>query len=238
MTNTGKPMVKQIIAQELALDSYLTTMLAEIPPTEVIEQQERQLKISPKLKPAVVVQEKTRTKNQAEKLVKQITTLPTPVAVKPLAIMPDYAQDAFSALFFKVGNLVLAAPLTDLARTMKFEAKVTKIPQQPVWFMGLLPDKNTQIGILNMAYLVQGKSRAAQRSYAHKPLQNVIVTLDGNWGLACDEVLTITKVQPDKVRWRTDKQKKPWLVGTIIDELVAIVDINALVPQRKRKNNR
>lgn len=149
--------------------------------------------------------------------------------------MPDYAQEEFSALFFKVGNLVLAAPLTDLARTMRFDGKVTKIPQQPIWFMGLLPEKETQIGILNMAYLVQGKSRAAQRSYEHAPLQNVIVTLDGKWGLACDEVLNITKVQPDRVRWRTDRQKKPWLVGTVIDELVAIVDVNALVPQRKRK---
>jgi purine-binding chemotaxis protein CheW len=224
--------------QGLALDSYLTTMLAEIPPTELIEQQEQQeqLKVVPKLKKQQATQPQPAVKNQQKKVVEQVTLIPTATAVKPLVIMPGYAQEEFSALFFKVGNLVLAAPLTDLARTMRFDGKVTKIPQQPIWFMGLLADKETQIGILNMAYLVQGKSRAAQRSYLHKPLQNVIVTLDGKWGLACDEVLNITKVQPDKVRWRTDKQKKPWLVGTVIDELVAIVDVNALVPQRKRKN--
>lgn len=50
MSNTSKPVVKQLIEQELALDSYLTTMLAEIPPTELIEQQEQQLKVVSKLK--------------------------------------------------------------------------------------------------------------------------------------------------------------------------------------------
>lgn len=36
--------VKQLIEQELALDSYLATMLAELPSTEAIEEQERQVK--------------------------------------------------------------------------------------------------------------------------------------------------------------------------------------------------
>ena len=100
--------------------------------------------------------------------------------------------------------------------------------------MGLKVEQDKKVGILNMSYLVHGKSRAGNRSYEVQPFKNVILTVDGNWGLACDEILSITKVQPDKVRWRTDRQKKPWLVGTVIDELVAIVDVNKLVPERKR----
>jgi len=131
---------------------------------------------------------------------------------------------------------MLAAPLTDLSRTIRFDDNLTKIPQQPIWFMGLKEEQGVKLGILNMAYLVQGKTRASIRNYQEQPLENIILTEDGQWGFACDKVVSITKVSPDKVRWRTNREKKPWLVGTIIDELVVIVDLNQLIPRRKRKS--
>lgn len=220
--------VKQLIEQELALDSYLATMLAELPSTEAIEEQERQVKKV--VSSAVKVQAATvKMQEPSIELVADVVT-----ASKALSIMPKYAQDEFSALFFKVGNLVLAAPLTDLSRAIRFDGKVTKIPQQPLWFMGLKAELEQKIGILNMAYLIQGKSRAGIRDYQQKPFTNVILTEDGQWGLACDELLTIAKLTSEQIRWRTDRKGKPWLVGTVIEQLVVVVDINELVPKRKR----
>ena len=199
--------VKQLIEQELALDSYLATMLAELPSTEAIEEQERQVKKV--VSSAVKVQAATvKMQEPSIELVADVVT-----ASKALSIMPKYAQDEFSALFFKVGNLVLAAPLTDLSRAIRFDGKVTKIPQQPLWFMGLKAELEQKIGILNMAYLIQGKSRAGIRDYQQKPFTNVILTEDGQWGLACDELLTIAKLTSEQIRWRTDRKSKPWLVG-------------------------
>lgn len=198
--------VKQLIEQELALDSYLATMLAELPSTEAIEEQERQVKKV--VSSAVKVQAATvKTQEPSIELVADVVT-----ASKALSIMPKYAQDEFSALFFKVGNLVLAAPLTDLSRAIRFDGKVTKIPQQPLWFIGLKAELEQKIGILNMAYLIQGKSRAGIRDYQQKPFTNVILTEDGQWGLACDELLTIAKLTSEQIRWRTDRKSKPWLV--------------------------
>lgn len=220
--------VKQLIEQELALDSYLATMLAELPSTEAIEEQERQVKKV--VSSAVKVQAATvKMQEPSIELVADVVT-----ASKALSIMPKYAQDEFSALFFKVGNLVLAAPLTDLSRAIRFDGKVTKIPQQPLWFMGLKAELEQKIGILNMAYLIQGKSRAGIRDYQQKPFTNVILTEDGQWGLACDELLTIAKLTSEQIRWRTDRKSKPWLVSTVIEQLVVVVDINELVPKRKR----
>lgn len=170
-----------------------------------------------------------KTQEPSIELVADVVT-----ASKALSIMPKYAQDEFSALFFKVGNLVLAAPLTDLSRAIRFDGKVTKIPQQPLWFMGLKAELEQKIGILNMAYLIQGKSRAGIRDYQQKPFTNVILTEDGQWGLACDELLTIAKLTSEQIRWRTDRKSKPWLVSTVIEQLVVVVDINELVPKRKR----
>jgi len=230
--NKTKPVAfKQIVEQEFALDSYLATMLTEIPSTELIEEKEQQVKQA--VPSAVKVQAITVKEQVTELIVDVVSSKP----VKALSIMPKYAQGEFSALFFKVGNLVLAAPLTDLSRAIKFDGKVTKIPQQPLWFMGLKAELEQKIGILNMAYLIQGKNRAGTRDYQQQPFANVILTEDGQWGLACDELLTISKLTPEKIRWRTDRQNKPWLVGTVIEQLVVIVDINELVPKRKRSGS-
>jgi len=231
MNKVSRPVaVKQIVEQELALDSYLATMLAEIPSTERIEEKEQQVKkvVSP------IVRLQTIPIKKQEQQSELVVEVASGAALKALSVMPKYAQDEFSALFFKVGNLVLAAPLTDLSRAIKFDGKVTKIPQQPLWFMGLKAEAEQKIGILNMAYLVQGKNRAGIRDYQQQPFTNVILTEDAQWGLACDELLTVSKLAPEKIRWRTDRKNKPWLVGTVIEQLVVIVDINELVPKRKR----
>ncbi|MBE0470196.1 MAG: chemotaxis protein CheW [Methyloprofundus sp.] len=233
MIKTNPVAVKQIAEPELALDAYLATMLAEIPATELIEEQERQVKqvIAPAIKSQAIAVKKQKQQTEL------VVDVASSKVVKALSIMPKYAQDEFSALFFKVGNLVLAAPLTDLSRAIKFDGKVTKIPQQPLWFMGLKAELEQKVGILNMAYLIQGKNRARTRDYRQQPFKNVILTEDGQWGLACDELLTIAKLTPEKVRWRTDRQNKPWLIGTVIEQLIVIVDINQLVPKRKRSGS-
>lgn len=233
MKKTNFVAVKQVVEQEFALDSYLATMLADIPSTELIEKKEQQVK---KATSPVVNAQVIRVK-KPEHTPEIVVDMVSSTAVKALSIMPKYAQDEFSALFFKVGNLVLAAPLTDLSRAIRFDGKVTKIPQQPIWFMGLKAELEQKIGIINMAYLIQGKSRAGARDYQQQPFANIILTEDGKWGLACDELLSVAKLVPEKIRWRTDRQKKPWLVGTVIEQLVVIVDINELIPKRKRSSS-
>jgi len=220
---------KVFMEPDSALDMYLSTLLANISLNTVegtqldaVEQDKVELQ-------AIEIEQ--REQKIADIFVSSETT-----HVQSLALMPSYAQDEFPALFFKVGHLILAVPLIELGRTIKFDSKLTSIPQQPIWFMGLKLDQDKKIGILNLAYLIHGKSRAEKRCYSDNPFKNIILTEDTNWGLACDEIITIKKITPDKVRWRTDRQRKPWLVGTIIEDLVVIVDVNELVPRRKLNN--
>lgn len=211
----------QVVGQELALDSYLSILLDEIPSNNELDQIEMRKEI---LKPVQRIQ---KTVTQISNNEKQVN------ALKPLSVMPGWAQNEFQALFFKVDTLILATPLTDLLRTIKLEKKPTSIPNQPGWFLGLLDTHGQRIGVLDTGQLIYGKLRGQQRDLSKQPFQRILITHDGKWGLACDEILTIAKLEPDKVRWRTLRSKKPWLIGTVIDELTAIVDVNFLVPRRK-----
>ncbi|MFW5443677.1 MAG: chemotaxis protein CheW [Methylococcaceae bacterium] len=227
---------QKVVDQEIALDSYLSKLLDEIPGDTVSEVQtearEEPKAIVEKIADNSNVKQKVIVSKQSKLQVNRQQQQPEKV-INPLSVMPDWAQHEFQALFFKVDKLILATPLTALLRTIKIDKAPTKIPGQPSWFMGLLDTHEQRIGVLDTGQLVFGKARGQQRDLEKKPFKSILITHDGEWGLACDEILSIGKIEPEKVRWRTFRQKRPWLVGTVIEELTAVIDVNQLVPHRK-----
>lgn len=227
----------KIVNQDIALDSYLSTLLDEIPsnitannlgikhvPAEVdIAENHTVTKTTSKLKNAV-----------KDKAVDHQLAIKEPSLVKVnfLSVMPEWSRHEFTALFFKIDKLILAVPLIDLLRTIKTGTAPTKIPGQPSWFIGLLDTHDHRVGVLDTAQLIFGKTKKEQAD-KNKTFKSILITHDGKWGLVCDEVLSIGKLEPEKVRWRTKRQKRPWLIGTVIEELTAIIDINQIVPHRK-----
>ena len=231
---------QSVVQQKIALDSYLSMLLDEIPTEPALEQKTVKPVVTPTLKKQSV---KTIVeKKQPIKVVKIKPAIKSKSQEKPkeqvkqaLSIMPDWSQHEFQALFFKVDKLTLAAPLTELLRTLKADKKPTKIPNQPSWFIGLLETNGQRIGLLDTGQLVFGKAIGQQRNLETHPFKSILITGDGKWGLACDEILTIGQLKPDKVRWRIVRENRPWLIGTVIDELTAIIDVTKLVPHRKTK---
>ncbi|MGR9046712.1 MAG: chemotaxis protein CheW [Gammaproteobacteria bacterium] len=219
-----------IVHQELALDTYLKTLLEELPAVET--DPECEPRPVPVTKPGTGLA-LTRPVKPAEATRPKLASRQGTAVAKPLAVMPEWAHYEFQAIFFKVGKLILATPLTELSRTLKFDRESTKIPGQPSWFLGLLEDQNTKIGILDTNQLILGKSQGMKRDLIEQPFKSLLVTQDGKWALACDELLSIAKVMPEQVRWRTDRRSRSWLVGTVIEQLTAVIDVSQLTPRRK-----
>jgi len=231
----AKPPPGKIVQQSLALDTYLSTLLEDVPEADVVD-------AKPTLAPMQVEKAKELPKTKVVVRPPVIKPLPNDLAVfeqptklHPLSVMPEWAQHEFQALFFKVEHLILATPLIELSRTIKIDRSPGKIPDQPSWFMGLLDEHDSRIGVLDTGQLLFGKLRGSQRDLEANPFKSILITQDKRWGLACDEILSIGKVKPEKVRWRTSRQKRPWLIGTVIEELTAIIDLQELVPHRKRQ---
>ena len=221
---------QQIVQQQLALDAYLSKLLNEVSEAVLDGNESEGLKpiedsIKELVQPVVIDISLDHRPLQSQSKASEL---------HPLSVMPYWAQCEFQALFFKVEHLILATPLTALSRAIKIERKPGKIAGQPSWFLGLLDDQDNRIGVLDTGQLVFGKNRGSQRDLENNPFKRVLITHDNRWGLACDEVLSIGRLMPDKVRWRTSRIKKPWLIGTVIEELTAIVDLQELVPHRRR----
>jgi purine-binding chemotaxis protein CheW len=49
------------------------------------------------------------------------------------------------------------------------------------------------------------------------------------WTLACKQVHTTVRVEPDHVKWRSSEGKRQWLSGTIIEHMCALIHVDKLV---------
>ncbi|MDB6062961.1 MAG: hypothetical protein JWM78_3064 [Verrucomicrobiaceae bacterium] len=139
---------------------------------------------------------------------------------------PYWAQQPFECLLFKSGGLTLAAPLVELGSIYPLgEDSLTTVFGQTSWFMGLLPVKEYNARAINTAMVVMPERYQESMRAAYRYL----ITLYGSdWGLAVDVVINSVMLDPDDIRWRGQRSKRPWLAGTVVEQMCALLDISQL----------
>ena len=138
---------------------------------------------------------------------------------------PEWAQKRFECLLFSVGGLTLAVPLVELGSIYKITEELTPLFGQADWFMGLLPVKDSNLRVVNTAKVVMPERYSETMDEAFK----YVVSINGvDWCLSVDEVSEAITLDPDAVRWRTGRSKRPWLAGTVVDQMCALLDISQL----------
>lgn len=138
---------------------------------------------------------------------------------------PEWAQERFECLLFKVGGLSLAVPLVELGTIYPLSEKLTPLFGQADWFMGLLSAKQLNIRTVDTAKLVMPER------YCEKMRDrfSYVLSINGvDWGLAVDSVANAVTLDPNAVKWRTGRSKRPWLAGTVVEHMCALLDISQL----------
>jgi len=136
-------------------------------------------------------------------------------------------SNEFQILLFQVAGITLAVPLQQLEGILEWNDEVTSMPNSSPWFMGLLAERDQQIKVIDTGMLVvPSKFRA---NHSREDMQKIILIGGGKWGLACDSVSEVITLQQDKVRWRGNNSKRPWLAGTVVDQMCALLDVEKFV---------
>ena len=135
---------------------------------------------------------------------------------------PLWAQERFDVLTFDVSGLLLAVPLVSLGQIVTMTEELTPLFGQSDWFMGLLPSVHGEIRTINTALFVMpdryNDDLAKEASY--------VISIDGHqWGLAVNSVHQPISLEPDEVKWRSQRSTRPWLAGTIKSKMCALIDI-------------
>lgn len=138
---------------------------------------------------------------------------------------PAWAQEAFECLLFKVGGLTLAVPLVELGSIYPVTEALTPLFGQAEWFMGLLKVKDYNLRTVDTAMVVMPERyHTDMRANYHY----VISINDVDWGLGVDSVARSVTLKPDDVHWRSERSKRPWLAGTVIEHMCALLDVSRL----------
>ena len=138
---------------------------------------------------------------------------------------PQWAQEAFECLLFKVAGLTMAVPLVELGSIYPLTDELTGIFGQADWFVGLMSVSAGNIRTVNTAKIVMPER------YDDKFVDNIgyVISINGyDWGLAVDCVEKAITLEPEAVRWRTSRSKRPWLAGTVVEYMCALLDVQAM----------
>lgn len=192
--------VTPLIEQEFALKVYLEALLSE--PTEPPPAQTR----APAPMPAAPI-------------------VPANTPAAPLR--PVWAATPFSSLLFRVCGLTLAVPLVELNGILPHPGEIPSLPGHAPWFLGLLPHRAKHVGVIDTALLVvPERDRSAPAGTDGR--RHILLFDERCWGLTCDSVTKVVTLDPGRVRWRTAATRRPWLAGTSIEHMCALLDLQGL----------
>ncbi|KPX89695.1 CheW domain-containing protein [Pseudomonas meliae] len=155
-------------------------------------------------------------------LVTQRTPTPPPTSDG----RPAWAAEPFECLLFDVAGLTLAVPLVCLGSIYPLAGQeLTPLFGQPDWFLGILPCQAGNLKVLDTARWIMPDR---YRDDFRQGLQYVISVQGYEWGLAVHQVSRSLRLDPNEIKWRTQGGQRPWLAGTVIEHMCALLDVAEL----------
>lgn len=215
---------KVIIDEREALSAYFKALLSEEEQQQVnVVVAEPVAEIMPEVIPDAieVVQEVETVQPVAE--IETAVEVETVVKNEPI---PEWGQEKFQVMLFKVSGLSLAVPLAELNGVQEWEeGAITPMPGHAPWYLGLVNYRDKQVAVIDTAKFVMPQDRQDMVSEdINERLHRIVYIGDESWGLACDEVAEVITIEPEQVRWRSNRTSRRWLAGTVIEQMCALID--------------
>jgi len=224
---------KTLVAQQQALSSYLDALFREVPPLESAPE-EVTAPVTAKPPSPVIVPEPVLPVLEPAPAPQKIVleeALSTPLSEPEAEVQAVIYQptSAFQALFFQVGKLKLAVPLEKLAGILKNDnIRITAVPGYASWHLGLVRNAGTTINIVDTGQLVVPTHRQEviqdRRQYRY-----FILVDEKRWGLSCHALADVVTLEPEEVKWRSNRAAQPWLAGTVIERMCALLDVDGFL---------
>jgi len=217
-----------MLDQQLALGAYLQALLKPAEETPALQSEpvavvRTQVETAPAAE--VLLQEPIPMSMPASMPVSTAESIPAPTRVAArvdASPYPDWAAGEFQCVLFRVAGLTLALPLAKLNGVLPWDDDlVTPLPGHQPWFLGLREYQGQQVRLIDVANVI------AVRNGPDAGLGKVILIGAGRWGLACDDVAEVVTLAPAAVKWRGQAGSRPWLAGTVIDRMCALIDADA-----------
>ena len=215
------------LADSDSLDEFETAVLEEqVRDARLLAPQEVEVEVLPVVVPQIAVPLLVPEVPVPVLVPVEVVAVEPPTAAFVLDEQPSWAEEPFECLLFDVAGLTLAVPLVCLGTIYPLQGQeLTPLFGQPDWFLGILPSQSGNLKVLDTARWVMPDR---YREDFRQGLQYVISVQGYEWGLAVHQVSRSIRLDPSEVKWRTQRTQRPWLAGTVIEHMCALLDVSAL----------
>ncbi len=146
-----------------------------------------------------------------------------PRETPPAPARPAWGAAPFLALQCHCAGLRLAVPLVSLQGVLEWEGRAAALPGQSPWIRGLLRHRGVQLKLVEGGRVVLPAGRRPS-----PPARGRVLVFGGAWGLVFESVGEVMELEPQGVQWRSRRTRRRWLAGTAVDQLCAVLDLEAL----------
>ncbi|MCZ4371460.1 chemotaxis protein CheW [Vibrio diazotrophicus] len=206
-----EPIVEEIQEWDVATDITEVELEAKVetPEVEVTESEIAEIE------PEIVVEEQVAVELQTQSGSADIGHWETPIR-----------EQNFQVLYFDVNGVTFAVPLDELGGIHR-KAELNHLIGRPAWYLGLQTNRDSQLDVVDTAKWVMAEKL---RDDSYKEAYQYIVMLgESMWGLACSQLLGTETLSSEKIRWREQVGKRPWLAGMVKEKMCALIHVEALI---------
>ncbi|MDQ0741527.1 CheW domain-containing protein [Pseudomonas sp. W4I3] len=215
-------LLEPVVEPQTSLDEFQLAVLEEQARDAHVEAAPVVVPVVVPITPDVVV--------PVPRVIEPIVQVHLPPSITPPPVSgdgrPSWAAEPFECLLFDVAGLTLAVPLVCLGSIYSLEGQeLTPLFGQPEWFLGILPSQAGNLKVLDTARWVMPDR---YRDDFRQGLQYVISVQGYEWGLAVHQVSRSLRLDPNEIKWRSQRGQRPWLAGTVIEHMCALLDVAEL----------
>ena len=157
-----------------------------------------------------------------------------PAAPQAAPVIPAWAQSRFQCLMFSVAGYSIAAPLEKLNGIIEWPDHITALPGHADWFLGLYRNRGQNVQVIDLATILSAdddalKSAPTDIVPVRQRARYIMLVDDGRMGFASDTVANMLTLEPQGVKWRTDANQRAMVIGTVVDKMCSIIDVDELI---------
>ncbi|WP_143083725.1 chemotaxis protein CheW [Neptunomonas qingdaonensis] len=132
-----------------------------------------------------------------------------------------------NCVLVNVCGLKLAIPFESIEGALSLSTVTLQLENNYEWLLGSFARGSIQSQIVDTGcWILSDRYDPAKSRYAE------LLVLEGKrWALTCDVVEKSVRIPHSSININAEKQNRPWLLGTYMQERCAVVDVDALIKQ-------
>ena len=139
---------------------------------------------------------------------------------------------SIKVLFFKLGQIMLATPMLGIYKILLLEDyknRIAKVPGYSTCNQGLLTVRNKNFEIIDISNFILTTEQQEKFTLTLENSRYLLLISETAHAVMCQTVGQFKEIPLDVIKQRKKSHPYPWHIGTIVSDMVPIIDLTALI---------